>query len=140
MKSAGYQHRADNEFILGVDDEQEIYNHLFDIFSELPEFANRSGEPRGKVATIRRILEERMGRPIADTDKDFSGRLPYWVDKYLNGKMSKQIVVQQITPEIARQSSLIHVPKGMTVKHIPVLIPEGDEVDSYRITFKKRRS
>ena len=138
----GYQYRGATEFIFGVHDEQEIFNYLFDIFTEYPRFVNRSGEPRGKVALIRKMLEDRMGRPIANTDKDLSGRIPYWVDKFFSGKMTKQIAVQptiQAFPLYARtaENTIVVAPKGMSLTQILVFVPEGDLVDSYRITFKR---
>jgi len=138
IRAAGYQHRGPNEFIFSVDDEQEIFNHLFDIYTEFPYLANRKGTPKGKNTILRKLLEERMGRPIADTGKDFSGRQPYWADKFLSGKLCKQMVAPPILLMRSSAYFVTHIPENMTVKYIPVLVPVGDVVSSYRITFSKR--
>lgn len=138
-KSAGYMYKAEYEFIFGVDNIQELYNHLFDIFTEHPEFVNRSGRPRGKYLMIRRMLEQRLGRPIANTDKDLGGRVAHWVTYFLSGKLTKQMIVQPMVKPTSVSGVIVDIPKGMTIKQISVLVPEGDEIDSYRITFKKKR-
>lgn len=100
-KRKGYQHRADNEFIFGVDDIQEIYDCLVVIYGSNPKLAERNSKFPHKNAFIREELEMLVRRPIADTDKDFSGRTPHWGDLYLSGKMVEVSSIPHRQPEPA---------------------------------------
>lgn len=98
----GYEHKSDNEFVFGVDDIQEIYDFLPGIYAKDIRLAIRRSGVKRKNAIIREELEKCLGRPIADTDKDFSGRTPYWGDKYLAGGIKSRLpeVQDEVKPKL----------------------------------------